>query len=243
MRITENGKVGIGSANAATELHILSGISASGITNTYVKGLTISSNGTGGFAGPGFYFENTDNPVGKRLFKLNYTANAGPDAYVNFQAVSDNGASNINANILAVMHSGRVGVGTAVFNGANPEKFLVDAGSTPSFNLIGGRGSINNYLQLYIQNNSSGTAASSDIVATANNGNETTNFVNMGINSSGHASTDILGGANTAYVYATGNDFVIGNASANKQLIFLPGNFRFERSNAPEFARNTTGRR
>ena len=45
--------------------------------------------------------------------------------------------------------------------------------------VIVGKGSINNYLQLNIQNFSSGINASSDVVATANNGDETTNFVDM----------------------------------------------------------------
>ena len=42
----------------------------------------------------------------------------------------------------------------------------------------------------------------------------------MGINGSGNTSTGVLGGANTAYLYATGNDFVIGNATENKDVIF-----------------------
>lgn len=103
--------------------------------------------------------------------------------------------------------AGSVGIGTSTFNGTNPEKLLVDAGTTTSYNVISGKGSINNYLQLNIQNNSSGTVASSDIVATANNGSETVNFVNLGINGGGNTSTGQLGGANTAYLYSTGNDF------------------------------------
>lgn len=223
MRITGAGRIGIGVTNPATDVHIGGAGTVSGITNTYVKGLTITANGSNGFGGPGFYLENTDNPANKKLFKINYTANGGSESYVNFQSVSDNGASNINANILAVSHSGRVGIGTATFNSTNPEKLLVDAGFTSSYNVISGKGTINNYLQLNIQNNSNGASASSDVVATANNGNETVNYVNMGINSSGYSGTGLLAGTNKAYLFATGNDFVIGNASVNKQLIFFTG--------------------
>ncbi|MBC7904912.1 MAG: tail fiber domain-containing protein [Gemmatimonadaceae bacterium] len=113
-----------------------------------------------------------------------------------------------------------VGIGSENFNGSNREKLLVDAGTTTSYNVISGKGSINNYLQLNIQNQSNGTAASSDIVATADNGSETANFIDMGINSSSYPTTGVLGGANTAYLYATGNDFVIGNGGNNKSLIF-----------------------
>ena len=223
MRITEGGKLGIGTSYPVTEAQIIGGGVLSGITNTYVKGLTITSNGTNGFGGPGFYLENTDNPVSKRLFKINYTANGGSESYVNFQAVSDNGASNVNANILAVSHSGRVGIGTATFNATNPEKLLVDAGYTSSYNIITGKGVINNTLRLNIQNNSNGSNASTDIIASADNETATSNFVNIGIRSSGFAGTGILSGINKAYLFSTGGDFVIGNASTNKQLIFFTG--------------------
>jgi hypothetical protein len=129
----------------------------------------------------------------------------------------------VNANILAVSHSGRVGIGTATFNSSNPEKLLVDAGYTNSYNLISGKGLINNSLQMNAQNNSPGASASTNFIARADNGNEVANFVSMGINSSGYSGSSLLGGANNAYLYATGNDFIIGNASINKQLIFFAG--------------------
>jgi Chaperone of endosialidase len=65
-----------------------------------------------------------------------------------------------------------------------------------------------------------GNTASSDIVATANNGSETVNYGNLGINSSGYSSGGITGGANNAYLYSTGNDFIIGNSTNSKSLIF-----------------------
>jgi len=45
----------------------------------------------------------------------------------------------------------------------------------------------------------------------------------MGINGGGNTSTGVLGGANTAYLYATGNDFAIGNATSAKDLVFFTG--------------------
>lgn len=113
-----------------------------------------------------------------------------------------------------------VGIGTESFSSTNREKLLVDAGTSGSVNAIVGRGNNNNYLQLNIQNQSNGAAASSDVVATADNGSETVNYIDMGINSSTYYATGILGGANNAYLYTTGNDFVIGNSTNNKSLIF-----------------------
>lgn len=121
---------------------------------------------------------------------------------------------------MRISGTGDVAIGATSWDATNPEKLLVEAGTTSSFNVISGKGTINNYLQLNIQNKSTGTIASSDVVATANNGTETVNFIDMGINGGGNTSTGVLGGANTAYLYATGNDFVIGNGTDNKNLIF-----------------------
>lgn len=125
------------------------------------------------------------------------------------------------------VQSGRMSLGGGSFDGTNPEKLLVDAGTTTSYNLISAKGSINNYLQLNIQNRSGGNTASSDVVATADNGSETANFIDMGINSSGFTNTTypIIGGANNAYIYSTGNDFVIGNASSGRNLRFFTGGY------------------
>jgi hypothetical protein len=124
---------------------------------------------------------------------------------------------------MRISNAGNVGIGTSTFNATYPEKLVVDAGTTTSVNAIVGKGSINNYLQLNIQNNSAGTASSSDVVATSNNGDETTNYIDMGINGGSNTTTGIYGGANTAYLYSTGNDFALGNATAGKNLLFFTG--------------------
>lgn len=121
-----------------------------------------------------------------------------------------------------VNENGSVGIGTSTFNGTNTEKLIVDAGTTTSVNAIVGKGSIDSYLQLNIQNNSSGTSASSDVVATANNGNETTNYIDMGING-GSYTGGVMGAANDSYLYNTGQNFLIGTGTAAKSLVFMTG--------------------
>ncbi|MEO7992568.1 MAG: hypothetical protein ABI663_23655, partial [Chryseolinea sp.] len=82
--------------------------------------------------------------------------------------------------------------------------------------------SINNYLQLNIQNQSTGTNASSDVVATADNGNETTNYIDMGVNGSLNAS-GIMGSANDSYLYNMGQNLLIGTGTASKAVVFMTG--------------------
>jgi Chaperone of endosialidase len=128
---------------------------------------------------------------------------------------------------IRLSETGSVGINTTTFDAINPEKLLVDAGTTTSFNVISGKGSINNYLQLNIQNRSNGASASSDVVASSNNGNETVNFIDMGINSSGYSniSYPILTGINTAYLYATGRNFILGNGSVGYNMVFFTNGF------------------
>lgn len=103
------------------------------------------------------------------------------------------------------------------------EKFVVNAGNTDSFNLLSGYGSINNYLQFNLKNRSSSNSGSADIVATADSGNETTGYVNMGINSSNYVVPAGIGGPLDAYFFAKSNDLLIGNVEPNKRVVVFAG--------------------
>src|SRR6185503_13659035 len=111
--------------------------------------------------------------------------------------------------------------------GTAREKFLVDAGSssspTTSYNVICGKGYIDSYLQLNIQNKAATGNASSDVVASNDAATELVNYVDLGINSSGYTGTGVIGGASNGYLYSTGNDFSIGNGTTGKSLIFFTG--------------------
>ena len=127
-----------------------------------------------------------------------------------------------NTEKMRITSAGNVGIGSTSFS-ANPEALLVYQNNPTSFNVIGGKGNLNNYLQLNIQNQNSGSNASSDVVATADNGNETGNYVDLGINSSVYNTSALTGGPDNAYLYSAANDFIIGNSTAGKNLIFFTG--------------------
>jgi len=89
-------------------------------------------------------------------------------------------------------------------------------------NPFSANGTANSYVQSNVQNTSNGVTASSDLVATADNGNDTANFVDVGINSSGSAdSAFTIIGANDSYAYAGSGNFAVGTDSAGKDLIFF----------------------
>lgn len=249
MRIDDDGNVAIGTTTfdgtnpeklivdgGTTSVNIIRGV---GNRNSIIRNSLKNSN-SGTSAGADFrMYNDADNSV---VLGINSTTFSGSSIYTGagdaqlYSSANDfvigNTVANRNLRFytggiatsnerMRINGNGNVAIGTTTFNATNPEKLLVDAGTTTSYNVISGKGSINNYLQLNIQNNSSGNVASSDIVATANNGSETVNFVNLGINGGGNTSTGQLGGANTAYLYSTGNDFVIGNGTNDAELRFF----------------------
>ena len=136
-----------------------------------------------------------------------------------------------NTERMRISSTGNVAIGTTSFTAANPEKFLVHTGaaSTTAFiNAIVARGNSTKYVQLNVQNINSGTAASTDVVATSNNGDETKNYIDMGINSSGN-NQDYFGNQNDGYLFIIGDganaggNLSIGTSTADKDIILLTG--------------------
>ena len=79
-------------------------------------------------------------------------------------------------------------------------------------------GSQNGYVEFSLRNTSTGNNASGDIAVYADNGTATTNFIDMGINSSTHAGAaydgTFLGGKNDAYLFNDGGNLFVGNATS-----------------------------
>ncbi len=113
-------------------------------------------------------------------------------------------------------------VNTASASTTNPERVFIYDGVVNGYsNVLVGMASASTYAQLNIKNISAASGASSDIVATANNGDENTNYVDLGINSSAFAG--FVGTANDAYLYSAGNNLLIGNTTQNKNVGIFVG--------------------
>jgi hypothetical protein len=93
-----------------------------------------------------------------------------------------------------------------------PEALLVYQDNPDSYSVIRGEGVVDNYFEIEVKNFNTGSSASSDLVATANNGTESDMYVNVGINNEGYDVEGSLGGPNDVYIYGLGQKMVIGNA-------------------------------
>jgi len=182
---------------------------------------------SGGSAGKVLHGDGTWKDTTASTNQWSITGNTGTTSVTNFIGTTDNKSFKVKTfgnQVILVDSLGSVGIGTAprLTSGVTREKFLVDAGSTNTNTLISAIGDNNSFLQMNIQNTNNGIAASSDVIATANNGTDNSAYVDMGINSQGYSTgAGLLNGSNTAYLYATGNNFYIGNGAQNKDLILF----------------------
>jgi hypothetical protein len=97
-------------------------------------------------------------------------------------------------------------------------------------------GSINNYYQWSLQNQSAGTTASADFIAGNDLETSTTYYADFGRNSSGFTGTGNFNAANAGYLYNSNGDLSIGTVTANA-IHFIVGGI----SNADSFSITSAG--
>jgi hypothetical protein len=111
--------------------------------------------------------------------------------------------------------------GTAVFVGS------IAAGTAtplPGAVINATQSNVGSTTQINCQNTSSDNAASSDFVCTADNGTNTTNFIDLGINSSTYNQAAYnSGAADDGYLYTMGGNLAIGTATAAKNVTIIAG--------------------
>lgn len=99
---------------------------------------------------------------------------------------------------------------------SNNGAFAYGALSYPDTDVMASfQSSVNSYNQVILQNTSAGASASTNFNVSNNNGTATTNYGELGINSSGFTGTGSFGGAGNVYLASASTDFAIGTYGAN----------------------------
>jgi hypothetical protein len=124
-----------------------------------------------------------------------------------------------------VLVNNKVGIGTT-----NPSYVLTVTGpnatASPSLsNVIADfTANTNSYSQINTRNASSGVNASTDLIATADTGTDSTNYVDLGINNSGYSAVGwTINGPLDGYLYTSDTNLSIGAAGANKYVSVFTG--------------------
>ena len=158
------------------------------------------------------------NSISGSLFRVN-------NPTVGFSSATNLTIGQTITAIFEVNSNGNVGVGTSV----PTYRFTVTAsGASPSPGLTNVLGDFaantNSFSQVNTRNASNGASASSDIIATADTGTDTTNFIDLGINNSGFStSTWSVNGALDGYLYTSDANLSIGAAGVNKYVSIFTG--------------------
>ena len=129
---------------------------------------------------------------------------------------NDSGVLAGTNNMVYDKTTGQISVGNTTIN--------VQIGYTGSINSMAHfHGNQNSYVQVVMNNVNNGIRASSDFIAENDAGDETQNFVDLGINSSTYNDPAYSAmGAGDSYLYAANNNLTIGTASAG-DIKFITG--------------------
>jgi hypothetical protein len=206
--------------------------------------VTVTGNITGGNLNSNAQIVATGNITGGNL-----SAGAGIISTTgNVDTGNVNATGNINGGQLYITGNGLIG-GTftstsnivanvsGIFFGAVPTGNLAIQAGVTGFTSLGSNvvaqfsGNTNSYSQINFENINSGTLASTDYIATADNGNDSSFFANWGITSSTHDDPAFFGDnatKNDAYLYVVANGITSGSTERGNLIVgSTNGNIKF----------------
>ena len=160
---------------------------------------------------------------------------AAPSVVGNFTVggnltVSGNTSTIGNESASTLVATTAIGIGSTLTTSSTlPYQLTVTApGSTPtpalSYCVVDISSNQNGYSQFNLRNTNTGSNASGDLVITTDNGTDTTNFIDLGINNTGfNTSTWTVNGSLDGYLYSSNTNFSIGVAFTSRYLSFFAG--------------------
>lgn len=208
-----------------------SGITVTGLTTSIFNGLSASTFSAGTIYSGSTNLNQLLSSSNQSSFEVRsgtntYTGGTSNSPSINVSALTINTLTASGSSLFASGLSATTAntsffkVNTLSGSSTNPERVIIYDEQPNSFsNVVYGISSALTYAQLNIRNIHGGNQASSDIVATANNGNESINYIDVGINSSNFSG--YFGSSNDAYIYSTGNDLLFGNVTPGKSIKFI----------------------
>ena len=199
-------------------------------TAVYDNGSRVLTADTIGNFGVSSITAGTDTAVSGSTGAVTIWNNSTLQTITNRGATTNNAISITNATVStgstngALLVTGGVGV-TNNLNVAGQLTVAQNWGYNTLTNTIAYFGAnTNSFAQINAQNIGGGTSSSVDFVATANNGNDVTNYIDLGINNNSFSDgTFTIAGANDGYLYTAGGNLAIGNSSASKDILFFQG--------------------
>ena len=154
---------------------------------------------------------------------------ATPSAVGNF-TVGGNLTVTGNESVSTLIATTAIGIGSTYTTATTlPYPVTINAvGSSPtpglSFCIADITANQNGYSQFHLRNSNTGSNASGDLVITTDNGTDTTNFIDLGINNTGfNTSTWTVNGSLDGYLYSSNTNFSVGVAFTNRYLSFFAG--------------------
>jgi hypothetical protein len=162
-----------------------------------------------------------------------YLYNTGENLYIGNTAQSKqivffNGGFDVNENAALFIHDqGTITINTADYNQTFPPSLGIQAPNSTTNTLIEAVGNTDQFLQLALSNENSGSFASSDIVAYNNLDptNQGFGFIDMGINSTNFNDPTNYPGwiGGHSYLYSDAPGMVIGSTSGSSQVNIFAG--------------------
>ncbi len=238
--VSANGNVGIGTSTPDAQLNIHNSSSQG---NLYITG------SSGGLLriGQGATIANGTVDLGVQSARAGLFRSGSTNSFVYYNtSTGDTALNNVfggssqlkfqygGTDMMVMNSSGYFGIGTTtpsqklVVVGTSTMDYLVVGGGIPLANSIAHFGAnVNSFAQVNVQNRNSGASASSDFVATSDDGNDSRYYIDFGINSSGYNNPSYsITSARDGYLYTSDGALAVGTGSstnANAALKFHNG--------------------
>jgi hypothetical protein len=168
--------------------------------------------------------------VAYKAYNLAAPTSVGSFAVGGNLTVSGNSAIVGNESVSTLIATTAIGIGSTYTTATTlPYPITITAsGSTPtpslSYCIADISSNQNGYSQFNLRNTNTGSSASGDLVITTDNGTDTTNFIDLGINNTGFNDAGwTVNGALDGYLYSANTNLSVGVAFTNRYLSFFAG--------------------